>query len=95
MLGLAFHGDVMVVSVQYRLSIFGFLSSGNSSFPGNLAAWDLLEALKWVRANAQYFGGDVDRITIGGHSAGGAMATLIMLSPRFQGLYSKVFAMSG
>ena len=52
-----------MVTINYRLGPFGFLSSGNKDLPGNQGLWDQIEALKWVRQNIQYFNGDPNRVS--------------------------------
>lgn len=87
---------VVVVKVQYRLGVFGFLgldaldAESPNGASGNYALLDLIEALRWVRANIDRFGGDPDNITISGNSAGGVNALWLMLSPLADGLYHKV-----
>lgn len=63
----------------------GFLSTGDASLPGNYGALDQIAVLRWVNANIAQFGGDPGRVTVGGFSAGSALAHLIMLSPRARG----------
>lgn len=62
--------DVIVVTINYRLGAFGFLALGTSDFSGNMGLKDQHMALQWVNDNIQRFGGDCDRITVFGHSAG-------------------------
>ena len=52
-----------MVTINYRLGPFGFLSSGDKDLPGNQGLWDQIEALKWVRQNIQYFNGDPNRVS--------------------------------
>lgn len=91
---------VVVVSVQYRLGVFGFLShpaltveGGGAS--GNYALMDLVAALRWVRDNIAAFGGDPDNVTLFGHSAGAQDVGLLMLSPLARGLYARGILQSG
>jgi para-nitrobenzyl esterase len=91
---------VVLVSVQYRLGVFGFLShpalsrEGQGS-SGNYALMDLIQALKWVRANITAFGGDPDNVTLFGHSAGGQDVGLLMVSPQARGLFARSVLQSG
>ncbi|XP_062817822.1 fatty acyl-CoA hydrolase precursor, medium chain isoform X4 [Anolis carolinensis] len=68
---LAAFEDVVVVAIQYRLGILGFLSTGDDHVPGNLGFLDQVAALKWVQGNIGHFGGDPGSVTIFGESAGG------------------------
>jgi carboxylesterase type B len=67
---LASYGNVIVVTMQYRLGIFGFMDFGIKSIPGNMALWDQAMAIKWVNRNIEHFGGDPSKITLFGQSAG-------------------------
>ncbi|KAH9641207.1 hypothetical protein HF086_004594 [Spodoptera exigua] len=87
--------DVVVVTINYRLGVLGFLSLGNEDVPGNAALKDQVTALKWVQRNIKKFGGDPNSVTIVGDTAGGASVTLHMLSPMSKGLFHKAIAMSG
>ncbi|XP_013381853.1 fatty acyl-CoA hydrolase precursor, medium chain-like [Lingula anatina] len=88
-------GDVIVVSMNYRLNAFGFLSTGDNSVPGNIGLWDQIEALKWIKRNIQYFGGDPGRVTIFGESAGGSSATQLALANASSGLFHRLISQSG
>uniref|UniRef100_A0A914NEQ2 Carboxylic ester hydrolase n=1 Tax=Meloidogyne incognita TaxID=6306 RepID=A0A914NEQ2_MELIC len=86
---------IIVISIHYRLGWIGFGSTGNDELPGNLGLWDMVEALKYVRQNIKSFGGDPDKITIYGYSAGGASVSLLSASPHSRGLFKRVIQMSG
>ena len=91
---------VVLVSIQYRLGAFGFLShpgltaeGGGAS--GNYALMDQIAALRWVRDNIARFGGDPGNVTIVGHSAGGQDVGLLMVAPGARGLFHKAIEQSG
>ncbi|KAL1465229.1 hypothetical protein WDU94_004816, partial [Cyamophila willieti] len=86
---------LVVVSVNYRMNVFGFFSLEDSEARGNLGLLDQYLALLWVRENIPYFGGDIKSITLMGHSAGAASAVYHMVSPKTAGLFHKVIIMSG
>lgn len=88
-------GDIVVVSVQYRLGVMGWLSTGDSVIPGNFGYHDQVLALKWIQNNIHVFGGDKNRVTISGQSAGGASVHSHMVSPLSRGLFHGIIAMSG
>ena len=91
---------VVVVTLNYRLGAFGFLShpalSAESahSASGNYGLLDMVSALEWVRNNAATFGGDPDRVTIFGESAGGGAVMSVMLMPQSGGLFHRAIAES-
>ncbi|CAG2180494.1 unnamed protein product, partial [Oppiella nova] len=87
--------DVVVVSTNYRLGPFGFLYGDREDAPGNVGFYDQLLALKWVRENIHQFGGDRDRITIFGESAGSISVSSQILSPLSKGLYKRAIMESG
>ncbi|XP_069125447.1 uncharacterized protein [Argopecten irradians] len=87
--------DVIVVTINYRLGVFGFLSTGDSSLPGNYGLWDMIEALKWVNKNIASFGGDPGKVTIFGESAGGFSVSYMSVIPSNEGLFQKVIYQSG
>ncbi|VBB34296.1 unnamed protein product, partial [Acanthocheilonema viteae] len=76
--------DVIVVTIQYRLGLLGFFCTGDEVCPGNNGLWDQAMALQWIKENISAFNGNPERITIFGHSAGGASADLLSLSPKSQ-----------
>ena len=94
---MALNGNVIVVTIGYRIGVFGFLTSGTSQAPGNYGLWDIRMALTWIKENIKYFGGDSKRVTLMGQSVGGggAIVTQIMLSKTFDGLYHRVISQSG
>ncbi|XP_045169105.2 carboxylesterase 5A-like [Mercenaria mercenaria] len=92
---LSAYGNVIVVTVNYRLSIWGFLSTGDEHAPGNYGLWDQRMALIWVHENIAAFGGDPDRVTIFGESAGAASVIFQGLYPDNRGLFQRVIAQSG
>jgi carboxylesterase type B len=91
------HGQVVVVTVNYRLGVFGFLDgkTGSSSAPGNQGLHDQVAALHWVKENIRMFDGDENQVTIFGQSAGGISVGLHYLSPLSQGLFKRGILQSG
>lgn len=89
--------DVVFVSFNYRLNIFGFLSFNDPKvgIPGNAGLKDQTMALKWIKENIMHFGGDPSNITIAGGSAGGASVHYHLISPFSRGLFTRAIAMSG
>ncbi|XP_072048247.1 cholinesterase-like [Amphiura filiformis] len=92
---LAALGDVIVVTINYRLNAFGFLSTGDEVVPGNMGMLDQVEAMKWVQKNIAAFGGNPDQVTIFGESAGAGSVSLHSLSPLSAGLFSRAIMQSG
>jgi len=93
---LAERGDVVVVTVNHRLNVFGYLYLPDR-FPssGNAGQLDLILALKWVQANVAKFGGDPGNVTVFGQSGGGAKIATLMAMPEAKGLFHKAITMSG
>jgi para-nitrobenzyl esterase len=96
---LAAGGDVVVVTVNYRLGAFGFLDLSSFSTPrrrfdSNIGLRDVLHALHWVRDNIAAFGGDPDRVTVFGESAGAGIITTLLSSPAAEGLFAGAIAQS-
>ncbi|CAL4122452.1 unnamed protein product [Meganyctiphanes norvegica] len=87
--------DIILVAIQYRLGFLGFLSTEDSVVPGNQALKDQELALHWVKENIASFGGDKERVTIFGESAGAISVHLQMLNPRAAGLFSRAILQSG
>jgi para-nitrobenzyl esterase len=92
---------VVVVTINYRLGVLGFLAhpelSAESSHgaSGNYGLLDQIEALRWVKRNIASFGGDPDNVTIFGESAGGQSVSLLMISPPAARLFHRAIAESG
>ncbi len=91
---------VVVVTVAYRLGVFGFLEMEpllGAEYAGsaNNALRDLICALEWVRENVAAFGGDPKRVTVGGESAGAKLADVLMGVPEARGLFAQVISESG
>ena len=87
--------DVVLVSINYRLNVFGSLQlsvlPGGDEYPeaGYLAITDQMAALEWLQENVAQFGGDPDCITLFGESAGSASAALMAVTPRAKGLFKR------
>ncbi len=97
---LAEKGDVVVMTVNHRLNVFGYLylaKLAGDAFPdsGNTGIWDLVLALEWVRDNAAAFGGDASRVMVFGQSGGGAKIATMMAAPAAKGLFHSAATMSG
>jgi para-nitrobenzyl esterase len=97
---LAARGDVVVVTVQYRLGAWGFLDVSNIggrdfSQSGNVGLLDQIAALKWVKANITAFGGDPNNVTLFGQSAGAGSVGMLMVMPTARGLFHKAIMESG
>lgn len=87
--------DLVVVTIAYRLGAFGFLSVGTEDAPGNMGLHDQILALRWIKSNANAFGGDPDRITIVGQSAGAFSVGIHLISPKSKGLFRRAIMQSG
>lgn len=92
---LAERGDVVVVTVNYRLGIYGFLSHPDLPDSGSFGLLDQQKALRWVRHNAVFFGGDPSNVTVFGESAGGIDTCALLTSPASHGLFDKAAMQSG
>lgn len=92
--------DVVLVSINYRLGVFGFLTHPELSaespdgVSGNYGILDQIAALKWIKNNIAQFGGDPDNVTIFGQSAGGGSVRTLCASPLTRGLFNKAVIMS-
>ncbi|EFN71637.1 Esterase FE4 [Camponotus floridanus] len=87
--------DVILVTINYRLGPMGFLSTEDEVVPGNMGLKDQNMALRWVSENIEWFGGDPNRITLIGLSAGGASVHYHYLSPMSTGLFQGGISFSG
>ncbi|MFK4729445.1 carboxylesterase/lipase family protein [Agromyces mediolanus] len=92
-------GEVVLVTINYRLGGLGFAELGGVAangerVDGDLALRDVLLALEWVQRNARAFGGDPDRVTVFGESAGGGLVTTLLATPSAAGLFSRAIAQS-
>lgn len=92
---------VVVVSINYRLGVFGFfahpelIAESGRNAAGNYGVLDLIEGLRWVRRNISAFGGDPDNVTLWGQSAGAWCIGVLSASPLARGLFHKLIAESG
>ena len=95
---LARGGDVVVVTVNHRLNVFGYLNIGGNdprfADAGNAGVLDMVAALRWVHDNAEAFGGDPGNVTIFGQSGGAAKVTTLMGMPSARGLFHKAIVQS-
>ncbi|XP_062497074.1 bile salt-activated lipase [Pezoporus occidentalis] len=92
---IAVRGNVIVVTINYRLGPLGFLSTGDANLPGNYGLKDQQMAIAWVKRNIKAFGGDPENITIFGESAGAVSVSLQMLTPKNKGLFRRAISQSG
>ncbi len=95
---LAAQGQVVVVSIAYRLGVFGFFGHPelrSSPTPANFGLLDQVAALGWVHDSIAAFGGDPANVTVFGESAGGADITYLLASPRATGLFRRAITESG
>jgi len=91
---------VVLVTINYRLGVFGFLATADlakeaNGAAGNYGLLDMVAGLQWVKANIKEFGGDPDNVTIFGESAGSFAVSTLMASPMAKGLFHKVIGESG
>lgn len=92
-------GDVVVVSVNHRLNVFGHLDlsayDDKYKYSGNVGLTDIVAALEWIQNNIEAFGGDPDNVTVFGQSGGGAKVLSLMTSPYAKELFEKGVVQSG
>lgn len=91
---LAARGDIVVVTINYRLGILGFVNL-DEQVPSNLGMRDQIAALEWVRDNIAAFGGDPSRVTVAGESAGAIAISMLMLCAQAAGLFHAAILQSG
>ncbi len=93
------HGDCVVVSINHRLNILGYLDLSDFgqeyANSGNAGTSDIILALKWIRDNIEKFGGDPENVCLFGQSGGGAKITTLLQTPAADGLFHKGINMSG
>ncbi|HEY7640341.1 MAG TPA: carboxylesterase/lipase family protein [Steroidobacteraceae bacterium] len=97
---LSRRGDVVVVSINHRLNVFGYLNMaavGGEKYARsiNVGMLDIVAALQWVRDNVSRFGGDPGNVTVFGQSGGGAKVSTLMAMPAARGLFHKAIVQSG
>ncbi|KAK6633555.1 hypothetical protein RUM44_004162 [Polyplax serrata] len=96
---LASYGNVLVVTINFRLGILGFLKPGISEHTvSNFGLLDQIAALQWIKENIEEFGGDPSKVTLMGHGTGAACINFLMVSPvsmASEGLFHKAILMSG
>src|SRR5271163_4562939 len=97
---LARRGDVVVVSINHRLNIFGHLHLADIGGPywahsGNAGVLDLIAGLRWVAENIEHFGGDPGNVTIFGESGGGGKVSVLLAMPAARGLFHRAIIQSG
>lgn len=92
---LAAFGDVVVVTIAYRLGIFGFLNADNHILPGNAALYDQRLALEWISENIAYFGGDPNFITLFGEHSGAVSIGYHLITPESNRLFRRAIMHSG
>ena len=95
------HPEVVLVTIAYRTGLMGFVDfsgvPGGEACPDapNLGLWDQIEALRWIRRNIAAFGGDPEKVTVFGESAGGGSVSLLPFIPEAKGLFRRAIAESG
>ena len=96
---LSKHGDVVVVSLNHRLNVLGFLDMSaygdKYKYSANVGMADIVAALQWIRDNIAVFGGDPDNVTIMGQSGGGGKVAALLQIPSADGLYHRAVIQSG
>lgn len=93
---LAAFGKMVAVTLNYRLGSLGFFSTGlNTDVTGNYGLGDIISALTWVQKNIQNFGGDPERVTLGGQESGAISAHILLFVPQSEGLFHQMLSLGG
>ncbi|XP_054159890.1 carboxylic ester hydrolase-like [Oppia nitens] len=87
--------DVILVTINYRLGVLGFMSTGDDFCPGNFGIHDQIEALKWISYNIQAFDGNPYNVTVFGHDSGAISVSILLTASRSWGLFHNVMILSG
>ncbi len=87
--------DVVVITINYRLGVFGFLYGNSSEAPGNMGFWDQAMALNWTKQNVRAFGGNPNNITLFGQSAGSMSISNHIVSNVTRNLFQRAIMQSG
>uniref|UniRef100_A0A336LYP1 Carboxylic ester hydrolase n=1 Tax=Culicoides sonorensis TaxID=179676 RepID=A0A336LYP1_CULSO len=87
--------NIILVTINYRLGFLGFFSTDDKYASGNYGLKDAVLALKWVQKNIEAFGGDPEKVTIFGESAGSCLVNYLVLSPLTRGLFRSAISQSG
>lgn len=86
--------DVVLVTINYRIGVLGFGSTGTTDAPGNYGLKDMILALKWVQTNIASFGGNPNSVLIFGSSSGSISTTILLVSPMARGLFHRAIGLS-
>ncbi|XP_028815664.1 neuroligin-3a isoform X2 [Denticeps clupeoides] len=92
---LASYGNVIVITLNFRVGVLGFLSTGDQAAKGNYGLLDQIQALRWISENIADFGGDSNRITVFGSGIGASCVSLLTLSHHSEGLFHRAIIQSG
>jgi len=87
--------DLVLVTINYRLGVLGFISLENENMQGNQGLFDQRQALRWVKQNIKSFGGDPNLVTIMGSGAGGVSVAVHLTSPLSKGLFHRAILQGG
>lgn len=96
---LAHKGDIVVVTVNHRLNVLGFLDLSSFGekykYSANTGVMDMVAALQWIHDNIESFGGDPSQVTVAGQSGGGGKVQTLMVTPSAKGLFQRAIVQSG